>query len=299
MPRTSSYTIRPMLAIAGDADYLQQLRYPVLASPKIDGVRAMVVNGRLVSRSLKPIPNKHVQATFSHRALEGYDGELVVGSPVDKNCMQHTTSGVMSHEGKPAVTFYVFDRWDLDNLPYFERLQSITGIPELAVHRLEHTPIHSYEHLLEYESLQTGSGYEGVMLRGYNNKYKFGRSTLREGGLIKVKRFMDSEAEILSCEPLYRNENAATTNELGLTERSTHQANKVADDLLGSLTVRDIHSGVVFEIGSGFDMAQRRQLWEVRNGLRGKLIKYKSFSVGVKEKPRFPIFLGFRSSLDM
>lgn len=291
--------LRPMLAIAADSDYLQKLRYPVLASPKIDGVRAMVVNGQLVSRSLKPIPNKHVQATFSNRALEGYDGELVVGSPVDKNCMQHTTSGVMSHDGTPAVTFYVFDRWDLAQLPYFERLERITGIPELAVHRLEHTIIHSYEHLLDYESLQTGSGYEGVMLRGFNNKYKFGRSTLREGGLIKVKRFFDSEAEILNYEPLYRNENAATVNELGLTERSTHQANKVADDLLGSMTVRDIHTGVVFDIGSGFDMVQRRKLWEQRTTLRGKLIKYKSFSVGVKEKPRFPIFLGFRSSLDM
>lgn len=291
--------LRPMLAQAATTEYLQQLRYPVLASPKIDGVRAMVVNGRLVSRSLKLIPNNHVQSTFSHRSLEGYDGELVVGSPVDKNCIQHTTSGVMSRDGTPAVTFYVFDRWDLGNLPYFERLQSITGIPELAVHRLDHTPIHSYEHLLEYESLQTRSGYEGVMLRGYNNKYKFGRSTLREGGLVKVKRFCDSEAEIIGFDPLYRNENAATVNELGLTERSTHQANKVADDLLGSLTVRDVHTGVVFDIGSGFDMAQRRNLWEQRSGLRGKLIKYKSFSVGVKEKPRFPIFLGFRSPLDM
>lgn len=291
--------LRPMLAIAADTEYLQKLRYPVLASPKIDGVRAMVVNGQLVSRSLKPIPNKHVQATFSHRAFEGYDGELVVGSPVDKNCMQHTTSGVMSHEGKPAVTFWVFDRWDLQQLPYFERLERIRGIPELAAYRLDHTIIHSYEHLMEYESLQTGSGYEGVMLRGFNNKYKFGRSTLREGGLIKVKRFFDSEAEILGYEPLYRNENAATVNELGLTERSTHQANKVADDLLGSVTVRDIHTGVVFDIGSGFDMVQRRQLWEQRTTLRGKVIKYKSFLVGVLEKPRFPIFLGFRSSLDM
>lgn len=291
--------LRPMLAIAGDDDYFQKLRYPVLASPKIDGVRAMVVNGQLVSRSLKLIPNKHVQATLSNRALEGYDGELVVGSPVDKNCMQHTTSGVMSHDGKPAVTFWVFDRWDLAQLPYFERLERITGIPELAVQRLEHTIIHSYEHLLDYESLQTGSGYEGVMLRGFNNKYKFGRSTLREGGLVKVKRFIDGDAQIISYDALYRNENAATVNELGLTERSTHQANKVADNLLGALTVRDLSTGVVFDVGSGFDVAQRRKLWEDRANLRGKIIKYKSFSVGVKEKPRFPIFLGFRSSLDM
>jgi DNA ligase-1 len=243
----------------------------------------MIVDGVVTSRSGKPIPNRYVQSKYGIQQLNGYDGELVVGSPVDKNCMQRTTSGVMSFDGEPSVSFWVFDRWDIANEPYFERLGAITGIPELQVYRLNHEPIHSYEALQKYEALQTSGGYEGVMVRGYNNKYKFGRSTLLEGGLIKVKRFYDSEAIIVGYEPLYRNENAPTKNELGYTERSTHQANKFADDLLGS----------------GFDMAQRERLWKDPNKLIGRIVKYKSFSVGVVDKPRFPIFLGFRDPLDM
>jgi DNA ligase-1 len=33
--------------------------------------------------------------------------------------------------------------------------------------------------------------------------------------------------------------------------------------------------------------------------LAGKIAKYKHFEVGVKEAPRFPVFLGFRNPLDM
>jgi DNA ligase-1 len=288
-----------MLAVAASEQYLESMRYPVLASPKIDGVRAMIVNGVVTSRSGKPIPNRYVQRKYGIPQLNGYDGELVVGSPVDRNCMQHTMSGVMSHDGEPTVNFWIFDRWDIGNQPYFERLGAITEIPELQVYRLDHTRIHDYSHLQSYETLQTSRGYEGIMLRGYNNKYKHGRSTLREGGLIKVKRFCDSEAIIVGFEPLYRNENAATKNELGYTERSTHQANKFADELLGSITVRDMKTKVTFDIGSGFDMSQRERLWKDPNKLIGRIVKYKSFSVGVVDKPRFPIFLGFRDPIDM
>jgi DNA ligase-1 len=35
-----------------------------------------------------------------------------------------------------------------------------------------------------------------------------------------------------------------------------------------------------------------------RNGAIGKLVKYKYFAIGVKDAPRHPVFLGFRSKLD-
>ncbi len=291
--------IRPMLAYHATDGYLRKMQYPVLASPKIDGIRALVINGVLTSRAGKPIPNKYVQAKYGIPALEGYDGELVVGSPVDQNCMQQTMSGVMSREGEPTVSFWMFDRWDIGNEPYAKRLDSIFEIPRIQAYRLGHTNIHHYEHLQSYETLQTSSGYEGIMVRGGDNKYKFGRSTLKERGLLKVKRFQDSEAIIVGYDNVYRNENVAVVNNLGFTERSTHQSGKVADDQLGSLTVKDISTGVFFSIGSGFTEYQRITLWKNPTALLGKIVKYKSFSVGVKDKPRFPIFLGFRDPLDM
>lgn len=51
--------INPMLATA--VENLDVLKYPVLVSPKLDGIRCLIIDGVAMSRSLKPIPNKHVQ----------------------------------------------------------------------------------------------------------------------------------------------------------------------------------------------------------------------------------------------
>ena len=67
---------------------------------------------------------------------------------------------------------------------------------------------------------------------------------------------------------------------------------------LGALKVRDAENRV-FSIGSGFDAAERDKLWAMRDSLIGKLVKFKHFPVGEKELPRFPIYLGLRSKLDM
>ena len=72
---------KPMLAT--DAD-LNNLRFPLLASTKLDGVRAVVRDGVVYSRSNKPIPNQYVQRLFAE--YEHFDGELIVGEPTSKTC---------------------------------------------------------------------------------------------------------------------------------------------------------------------------------------------------------------------
>jgi len=44
------------------------LQFPVLASTKLDGIRCCITNGIAVSRTLKPIPNKHIQELLSTTA---------------------------------------------------------------------------------------------------------------------------------------------------------------------------------------------------------------------------------------
>ena len=298
---------RPLLAAkTTDAD-LQKLKFPMLLSPKIDGIRALSDNGKLKSRSMKLIPNAKVQSCFGQRAFHGLDGELVCGNPWDKNLMQQTTSAVMTHGGTPNVTFHVFDYWDSDK-EFQQRLAMAEDVEDYwsgiigedtKLRIVPHELILSYEELLHKETQYLELGYEGVMLRRLDGIYKQNRSTLREGILLKVKRFQDSEAVVLDYELLNRNLNEQTKDERGYSKRSTSQDGKVADDLIGSLLVRDLHTGVVFSIGSGFSESQRYQLFNSRDSLRGQIVKYKSFSIGVKEKPRFPIFLGFRSPLDM
>ena len=139
------------------------------------------------------------------------------------------------------------------------------------------------------------------MLRDPAGPYKFGRSTTNEGWLLKLKQFHDSEAVIDDAEELMHNANEKTLTRNGKAVRNTRKEGKVGRGVLGSLLVRDIHTGVSFNVGSGFDDAERRTLWgDHANGdLVGRVIKYQYFPTGSKEKPRFPTFLGFRDPSDI
>lgn len=290
--------MKPMLAAKTDG---KGLSYPLLASPKLDGVRALIINGIVMSRSFKPIPNAYVQKLFGRPEYNGLDGELIVGAPTDKDVYRNTTSGVMSQAGEPDVSYYVFDKFDHAG-GFHARLRASQEIirrlnPVIPVVPVEHRFIACEQTLLALEEQYLADGYEGVMLRHQNGPYKHGRSTAREGWLLKLKRFDDSEAVIISAYELMHNANEATQNELGYTERSSHKAGMVGKGILGGLSVRDVYSGVEFDIGTGFDQATREALWKQRDQLPEHVIKYKFFASGVKDKPRFPVFLGFRSDL--
>src|SRR5574340_962070 len=295
---------RVMLAVK--AKEFENLNYPLLASPKIDGVRATNKNGMLVSRTMTLIPNAHTQRIFSSIEYHGLDGELVVGEPNHPNCMQNTMSGVMSRDGMPDVRWYLFDKWDIDK-PYMHRAREAKTLVSTAnnpqIMWLPQTLIHNAKALYEYEEMRLNEGYEGIILRAPDGPYKQNRSTLKEGLMLKVKRFQDSEAEIVGAYELLHNNNEATTDERGYTKRSTHNANKEVSGILGGFNVRDICSGVEFDLGTGFTLEQRKNLWQAwlknPNYLIGKLCKYKHFPIGVVDKPRHPIFLGFRDRSDI
>ena len=153
--------------------------------------------------------------------------------------------------------------------------------------------------VLAFEATCLAQGFEGVMLRDPQGPYKHGRSTLREGWLLKLKRFEDSEAVVTGYVERESNTNATQISELGLTKRSHAKAGRVANGGLGALQVTDVQTGVSFEIGSGFTEAQRVSFWRNRDYMVGRLVKYKYFPVGVLEKPRHPIWLGWRSKEDM
>lgn len=295
--------MKPMLA--GKCTDVTKLRYPVLVSPKLDGVRALVVDGVVLSRSLKPIPNRHVQALFGRQVLNGFDGELLVGPPTALDAYRRTMSGVMSGLGTPDVWFRVFDWPDDEGTDFAARLDMVEkqlhclhreGTFERVV-RVPHLTVTNAEELLAYERGMLAEGYEGVMVRDPAGPYKEGRSTEAEGWLLKLKRFEDGEAIVRGFVELQHNGNAATVDNLGHTKRSSHRAGKTGKSMLGALIVEDRVTGVRFEIGTGFTEAQRRELWET-GVASGALVKYKYFPGGVKDKPRFPVFLGFRDARD-
>ena len=66
---------KPLLASAFDPDKAQ---FPYLATPKIDGIRFLMIDGQAVSRSFKPIRNRYIQERLECLP-DGIDGEITCG----------------------------------------------------------------------------------------------------------------------------------------------------------------------------------------------------------------------------
>ena len=293
--------MKPMLAVDHDP---KKLKYPCYASPKLDGLRGLISGGQVLSRSLKLIPNKYVQHMLGHTMWEGLDGELIAGSPTDPNCMQACTSFFMAQDKvSDDWTYYVFDLHNSD-MGFDVRFAELErrfhdGLLGSRVKLWPQKLINNEDELLEYEAKCLNEGYEGLILRSLDGQYKYGRSTVNEGLLLKVKRFSDSEAVILGFEEQMENTNEKQVNELGRSKRSSHKAGLVGKGTLGALVVRDIRSGVEFNIGTGLNDGVREHIWANRDNHEGKIVKYKSFMIGVKTAPRHPVFIGFRDARDM
>jgi DNA ligase-1 len=300
--------------LAGKVTDVNKLKYPLLASIKLDGVRSFIRNagacgsrkyradGVVLSRKLKPIPNVFVQELF-HNLPDGTDGELILGDPAAKDCYRKTTSATMGRdnpEGK-NVTYHVFDK--MVDRPFTERYIIVKAewwLHKKQVRIVEQVTINSAEELLELEAKALAQGHEGLMVRSLDGPYKHGRSTEREGILLKLKRFVDSEAVVESYVPFMHNENEAMTDELGHTKRSTAKEGKVALEMLGKLIGHDVKTGMEVECGTGFTHEERRHLWIFRDKMIKDrwLFKYKYFPTGGKDKPRFPVFIGWRDPID-
>lgn len=291
---------KPMLAAT--LEDITKLKFPVLASPKLDGIRCLKVNGKAVTRKFKPVPNHYIRNWIEKNLLDGIDGEIMITNAT----FNQIQSGVMSEDGEPAFEYHAFDLLRSDNDQFDARYLLLEhyikrALPhqKTALRLVEHNLISNQEELNAFEVKCLAEGYEGVMVRAPHGPYKNGRSTEREGYLLKIKRFADSEAVVTGYEERLHNANEATKDELGRTKRSSHKANMIPDDTLGAFNVKDIHTGIEFEIGTGMDDALRKSIWEDRESYIGKLVKYKYQPTGQKDKPRFPVFLGFRDERDM
>ena len=292
---------KPMLACSESAHkFFDKLRFPLLASPKLDGIRATVRNGIVYARSNKPIANVNVQVKFGH--FNWCDGELIVGDPTSKTCYRDTAS-VVNSKDKSAdnVTFYVFDYVYIPDAYYICRRRDLKFMLmcRRRIDAQEHID-YVVENIQDLEALEASAlndGYEGLILRDPNAPYKMGRSTANEQYLLKLKRFVDAEAEVIGFEERMHNGNVATTNELGRTSRSSHKANKSGRGDLGALVCRT-PAGIVFNIGTGWTDSERAAIWSNQDCYLGRLAKYKFFPIGQKEAPRHPVFLGWRGRLD-
>lgn len=313
--KTYDYKIqRPLLAAdTKNPENLKKLRYPLMASYKLDGIRCLTLDhGFVVSRAFKPIPNDALRTALDYVPLY-LDGELVTIDPQTGKAHDFNTiqGNVMSHEGEHKAIYYVFDSFENPDNEFFARLWHAQydvsvynkfrrpDMSKLEVMVLPHRHVENADEVLEFFTEATQLGYEGVMLRDPGGVYKSGRSTLKQQILLKYKGLenIDAEGTVIGFEELYHNGNEQTRDAFGLAVRSSHKENKIAAGKLGAL-ILDTRWGEL-RVGTGFDMTLRELIWNKREWYLGKIVTFKYQESGMKDLPRFPVFKGFRDPKDM
>ena len=284
-----------MLATSEIPDIYEDVVYPCLIQPKFDGIRCIAINGVAYSRKMKPIPNQFIQKFFSDNNLHGLDGELMIHGDFNK-----VQSAVMSEDGEPNFYYAVYDYWDSDQ-PYKVRANLyVNKVLEIRQpERVKNTQsiiVHNPESVETELQFFIDNGFEGAMLRKLDGKYKQGRSTFKEGYLLKLKRFLDDEAVVIGFEEKMSNTNVKEVDERGYTKRSSKKEGLVPANTLGSLQVD--WNGVIFNIGSGFNDEQRQDIWDNRSKYISKLVTFKYQELTSYGVPRFPVWKWFREELE-
>lgn len=317
MAKSVKTEFQPLLSATYDPRF--PVLFPALGSFKLDGIRVVIKDGVPYTRSLKkPVPNKVLCKLLG--GLPWFDGEVIAGSPTgtleDPVC-NRSQSLVMSEECpeyEDNWTFWIFDYAgpEMKDMPFETRFNdakyymntACMNNPELRPHlkMVHHEPLMSEANLWGLEDKAIALGYEGIMVRQPEGRYKWGRATEKERILTKFKRWEDAEGIITEAHAEQENQNEAKTNALGKTERSSHKANKVDKEVIGGYTVKtkrdaDGHFGldkegdwVEFYCGAAANTTAkaRAELFKVKDTLPGKILTFEyQYTKGV-DKPRFP-----------
>ena len=329
----SPWRVKDDLEPAAKMAVLMSLRYPVLATPKFDGIRVTTADyvpapeklSVPVCRSLLQLPNDYVRGCLA-LLPPGYDGEVLTyeepelfnaqsivpitieSKPRDFGRIQ---SDLMSEDGYPVFRFMIFDFFDFADReePYKRRAEDL-ALHVLPPYCIKVLPVvcNTAQELWDYSEKCLAMGYEGCCFRtpespAWKASSKDGRASLKEQWLVKMKLFDRGEAVIIGAYEEMGNNNPITLNEKGLAERSSHKANMTGKGSLGGFRVRDCETGVEFNVGGGFTATQRKNMWDVwttaRNQLEGKTLTYLHQPHGAKDRPRIGIFKGFRDTRDM
>jgi hypothetical protein len=66
-----SNILKPMLA--GKLSSIESAKFPALCTTKLDGIRCLKLDGKCLSRTFKPIPNRYIRTWIEQNLPDGVD----------------------------------------------------------------------------------------------------------------------------------------------------------------------------------------------------------------------------------
>lgn len=265
----------PMLAKTWE-DSASSVILPGYTQVKLDGVRCLSekVNGKVTmwSRQGKEIAVPTLVREELEKALsdgESTDGELYVHGW----SFQRIISAVKKRsKDTDLLEYHIYDLPSKSKKSFKERF--VDANRSNFSGRLKIVPtfeVKSFDNIFEKEVEALEDGYEGLMFRNAEGIYKFKH---RSSDLLKIKRFTDSEFEIIGSKD-------GTGREEGLIIfRCKNEAGKE------------------FDVRPAGSMEERAKMWQKKDSFVGKLLKVKYQEFTDDGLPRFPVGLHIREEWD-
>jgi len=310
---------KPQLAPNQEVD-LNEINYPMFASYKLDGARIVFYKGQILTRSLKQLPNKQLRQKLEpiRQYSENYnlilDGEIYSHD----STFQEIISFFMTQdfESKKSIKkygkiltipdnlkFYCFDCVKNDNfeLEFIKRCMNIVPIAKIfekLMFFVYQFKVNSKEDINKYFNEAIENGYEGLILRNPMGRYKFGRGTIKEGLIFKVKPFKTFDAQITEVVQATKVDPNAEkkTNELGRSVTSKKKNDRILIEKACDFVVK--YEGLNLKVVIALTDIEKREIWKNKDKYIGKWIEYKGMLVGSKDVPRHPTFIRFRKDKD-
>jgi DNA ligase-1 len=293
---------KPMLAPNKELN-IKDVKFPLLVSYKLDGIRCIFKDGQMYTRALKQFPNVQLRNRFKNVAdWTKSTNVLLDGELLSKSLTFNELSGITRQLDKALpddLYFYCFDAVKNEN--YDEKFQNrlkelnIMGIEYLHhVKELKQVLVDTsigitilYEQALDW-------GCDGLILRDPNGRYKFGRGTTKEGLIYKMKPFQTFDARIVDVIQATEVREGAEkkTNELGRSVTSKKKDDRILIKKAAAFLV--IYIEKKLKVTIAMTDKEKKKVWENKEWYIGRWIEYKGMLVGSKDLPRHPVFIRFR-----
>ncbi len=273
--------LKPMLAQSYEK-HGKKLIYPCYAQPKLDGIRCLARRTgdtvTLYSRKgkildLVPHINEALLAVLNDGQCA--DGELYTHGWD----FQKIVSAIKkTNENTPGIQYHIYDLPDMQNRskPFVQRFNSfargrIATAADCLV-SVETPLIRTEEALMSYEDQCHNDGYEGIMARNIQSEYLFG---YRSKDLLKVKRFLDEEYEIIDF---------------------THGSSIELECIVFICKTPNNQTFSVRPVGTH---EERKVMYKKGASYIGKMLTVKFQELSNDGVPRFPVGLHIREDWDM
>ena len=252
-----------MLRYPFEEKRLRKWDSPVIVQPKLDGNRCRALvspegKDRLLSseeHEITSVPHiiedleRIVSTEPGYRGQE-LDGELYChGLPLSEVRARVGRTKHL-HDEHEQIQFHVFDL--VDNRIQLERTNDLLWFKESKFVKVVYSTIAcNLEEIMSYLNSFTSDGYEGIIVRKIDGRYKRSRST----EIMKFKPCREDAYEIV-----------------GFKEEVNK--NGVPKGTLGAFVCRGL-DGTTFSVGSGLTKSDRASLWRQREKLIGLYVVVK------------------------